>query len=437
MSQDQLTGPRRLTGRITQGVTNATGRSGTRPAQASTAAAMTQVSVSQRLRKGLGVVTPAGRLAILLAVVGWVLGWLLGWDEFLWLSTLMLVCVLVAVAFVFGTTNLRVEVNVVPQRVVAGRRSAGQLLVTNPTSLRALPSRMELAVGTGVAEFEIPSLGAGEQHEELLVLPTERRGVIPVGPATSVRGDPLGLLRRAVPWTEPVPLFVHPRTTALGHLGAGFLRDLEGQPTSDLSPSDIAFHALRDYQPGDDRRFVHWMSTARAGKLMVRQFTDTRRAHLAVVVDGSRRSYRDGGEEISEEFELAIEIAGSLGVRALTDEHDLTMMVAGHVVPCASGATMLDGLAAAQIQRRGSLVGDVERVNRTASGVSLAILVTGATTPVADLRVAANRFSIDVRTVVVRVDPHGETGFRPLGSTLLLSVASLDELARLLWAVTQ
>src|SRR5690606_18209330 len=112
---------------------------------------------------------------------------------------------------------------------------------------RLLPLRMELVVGDGAAEFHVPTLAGGASHEEVFVLPTERRGIIPVGPATAVRGDPLGILRRAVPWTQPIPLFVHPRTVALDHLGAGLLRDLEGQTTNDLSPSDIAFHALREY----------------------------------------------------------------------------------------------------------------------------------------------------------------------------------------------
>ena len=49
--------------------------------------------------------------------------------------------------------------------------------------------------------------------------------------------------------------------------------------------SDLAFHALREYQPGDDRRYVHWRSSAKHGRLLVRQFLDTRRSHLAVVVD--------------------------------------------------------------------------------------------------------------------------------------------------------
>ncbi len=269
------------------------------------------------------------------------------------------------------------------------------------------------------------------------MLPTQRRGVIPVGPATSVKGDPLGLMRRSVPWTEPVPLFVHPRTVALGHLGAGYMRDLEGQTTADLSPSDIAFHALRDYEFGDDRRFVHWLTTARVGRLMVRQFTDTRRAHLAVVLDGSPAAYRHPDAIVCDEFELAVSIAGSLGVRAITDQQDVSMNASGRQIVCSSGPSMLDGLAAIELgRRRRSLADQAERLGRSASGVSLAVIITGSQASIHDLRGASLRFSVDVRTIIIKVDPGGDTGFRPLGSATLLTVSSLDDVAHLLWAVT-
>ena len=119
-------------------------------------------------------------------------------------------------------------------------------------------------------------------HEDLFTIPTARRAVIVVGPVRSVRADPLHLLRRQVLWTEPEDLFVHPRTVALAGSAAGFIRDLEGMPTTELSSADVSFHALRDYVPGDDRRHIHWKTTARTNKLMVRQFEETRRAHLAI-----------------------------------------------------------------------------------------------------------------------------------------------------------
>ena len=180
------------------------------------------------------------------------------------------------------------------------------------------------------------------------------------------------------------------------------------------------------------------MTSARVGKLMVRQFTDTRRAHLAVVVDGSRSAYVDGSADLCEEFELAISIAGSLGVRAVSDEQDVSMMVAGHDVACASGVSMLDGLAAAAIgARRSSVVHDVEVFNHSISGISLAVIVSGSLSNIADLRAAATRFPEDVRTLIVRVDPSGDDAFRPLGDATVVSVSSLEELARLMLVATQ
>lgn len=414
--------------------------SGTRPRIAAPDE-LTRVTVLQRFRRTVGIVTPLGWVVVFALVLCWTVGWRLGWDEFMLIATACITVLVTAVAFTFGRMDLEVEIEVEPQRVVVGQRSAGRMLVTNPGARRTLASRMELEVGAGAAEFAIPGLAGGASHEELFVLPTEHRAVIPVGPATTVRGDPLGLLRRTASWTEPVPLFVHPRTVPLGHLGAGLLRDLEGQPTADLSPSDIAFHALREYEPGDDRRFIHWMTTARVGKLMVRQFTDTRRAHLALVLDGVRSDFAtsDGDtRDHNEQFELAVSITGSLGVRAISDEQDVSLMACGRRVPVVSGPTMLDRLAGVQLgHTRISVVNQVQTLVNDVSGISLAIVVTGSQTPISDIRAAMMRFPSDVRTIAIRVDPTALTGFRPVGDTIVLSVASLDELTHLLWAVTQ
>src|SRR5699024_3976677 len=99
------------------------------------------------------------------------------------------------------------------------------------------------------------------------------------------------MMRLLMTRDRPHELFDHPRTVRLDEAASGFLRDLEGTPSSDLSSSDIAFHALRDYAPGDDRRHVHWRTTARTGKLMVRQFEETRRSHVVVALDNLAEHY--------------------------------------------------------------------------------------------------------------------------------------------------
>ena len=107
-------------------------------------------------------------------------------------------------------------------------------------------------------------------------------------------------------------------------LSTGFIRDLEGSPTRDLTVSDIAFHALREYVPGDDRRFIHWRSSAKTGTFMVRQFEETRRSRLMVLLDLDAGAYADDAE-----FELAVSAAASVGARAIRDARTVSFVVSG------------------------------------------------------------------------------------------------------------
>src|SRR5690606_32014552 len=94
---------------------------------------------------------------------------------------------------------------------------------------------------------------------------------------------------------------------------------------------DLAFHTLREYSPGDDRRYIHWRSSAKrisSGQtLLVKQFQDTRRTQLLVVVDGDRRSYAEDAD-----FELAISVGASIAVQAVRDELEMTFIVADQQV---------------------------------------------------------------------------------------------------------
>ena len=89
---------------------------------------------------------------------------------------------------------------------------------------------------------------------------------------------------------------------------------LKVSTTQDLSSSDVSFHALRDYVAGDDRRNIHWKTTARTGRLMVRQFEETRRAHLLIVLDLDHEAW--GSDE---EFEDGVSAAASLARATMSE----------------------------------------------------------------------------------------------------------------------
>lgn len=388
--------------------------------------------VRKQIRELLRGIAPAGRVVAALGVLGWIVGWRLGWLEGMWIASACAVVLVIGLVFLLGATELEVNVDVDPIRVTVGDPSGGALIVGNVGRRRMLPLRLELKVGQGAATFDIPSLAPGGSHDELFVLPTNRRQIIPVGPATSVRGDPLGLTRRAIDWTEPTDLYVHPRIARLENLGAGFLRDLEGQPTTDLSTNDVAFHTLREYVPGDDRRFIHWKTTARVGDLMVRQFVDTRRSHLALVIDTRPSSYRD-----EEEFELAISLAGSLGSRALWDDQEVSLSTGAGPIPSANGQQLLDGLAGIEWSfRHDDLLKQSAMMSRT-PGVSIVALMTGSELALADARAAMNRFEESARGYIVRADTQGRTGLRPIGSATILNVSELERFGYLMWKVSR
>ncbi|GAB3595645.1 DUF58 domain-containing protein [Angustibacter peucedani] len=375
----------------------------------------------------LGWVSPLGWTVLALAVVAYLVGRRLGWVELVVVAVscaalFVLCCVLVA-----GRTRLEVVAEVSPHRVAVGEAAGGRVLVTNHARRTLLPVLVELPIGVGAARFVLPQIASGSTHEELFVVPTEHRGVIDVGPATTVQGDPFGLVRRTLTWTDVTQLFVHPRTAPLESLGSGLLRDLEGDTTEDLSMSDLAFHALREYQPGDDRRYIHWRSSAKHGRLLVRQFLDTRRSHLAVVVDTGLDAYRDGEPDA----ETAISVGASLAVRSILDDQDTTMCAGDQSASRATAPLTLDAMARV-VTGSCDLESLAAEAVRLAPDVSLAVVVTGPQRPFVDVRRATAHFEHEVRTVVLVVDPAARAGVQHVAGLTVLTLAELGELRSLL-----
>lgn len=372
--------------------------------------------------------TSLGRTVAVLGVLAWVVGAWLGWRELMVVASACLVLLGLAALFVVRPPALATEVVLEPSRVKAGDPSVAQIRATNGSSRRTLPAQVELPVGAGLAVFDIPALSAGAFTEEEFIVPTERRGVIPIGPATSVRGDPLGLFHREARSGKAQELIVHPRTVPLDPFGSGLLRDLEGLTTKDLSMSDLSFHALRDYAPGDDRRHVHWRSSAKAGRLLVRQFQDTRRSTLCVVVDGHQDGYAE-----PEEFETALEVAGSLVLRACRDELSAALVAADQAATGSAPHLLLDALARAQLRAAGhDLAGLVSRAAARGADISFGLLVSGSARSAHHLQRAAARFAPEVNVVAIRVVPEEPAGVRAGGRAAILQVQKLTDLPGLM-----
>ena len=380
-------------------------------------------------------VTPAGWLALGLALL-LPLGIVFGWAEVVVASTVALVLLLVGVPFLFGARSYDVDLSLTHERVVAGTEVGGAVTITNTSTRIALPGRIDIPTGGGLTDVHVPLLRAGHTHVEQVSIAAHRRGVIRVGPVTSVRADPIGLLKREVSWAEVSELYVHPVTVSMPSTSAGFIKDLEGNPSAEIVDSDISFHAIREYVLGDARRNIHWKSTAKTGQLMVRQYEETRRSRLAIVLSLDATEYAN-----DDEFELAVSAAGSLGVRALRDSRDLAV-VASEEIPefvrkvvrsirslsVRSSRTLLDDLSGVESAAN---VMQVEQVCTLAAQVvpdlSIAFVVVGSQITPRRLQTIATRFPSNVSVVAVVCDTAAQPSSRELSGIRVLTVAILDD----------
>lgn len=374
-----------------------------------------------------GLPRPLGWTVVAAAGGAWIVGAVLGWRELLAISMVCVFALLLGCLFLIGRAGLDLAVEVEPQRVVVGGRAHGGIRAENRTRRRVLPLRVELPVGAQRAAFDLPALAPSAVTEELFTVNTRRRAVIQIGPATSVRGDPLGLLRREVSWADGAQLFVHPRTVPLGVDYQGFLRDMEGSATTILSPSDLAFHAIREYEVGDDRRLIHWPTSAKTGRLMVRQFVETRRSHVAVVLGGAVSEYTD-----EEAFELGVSVAGSIGVQSVRDEQQQSVVACGRLLNSATRNGILDGLSGVTFgEDGGGLWDSVRLATREAAEASLAVLISGSGTTDSEIRRVSRLFPPGVRIAAIRVGAsHASRSI--MGDLVLLDLRSLDDLPGLM-----
>ncbi|MBI9115949.1 DUF58 domain-containing protein [Sanguibacter suaedae] len=385
-------------------------------------AVRTAVSARTGALSGYGWVVLGSTLAAL------VVGRRYGWEELVVAGCVLTVAFVVAVLMTVGRSSYAVDLDLADERVTVGQRAVGTLVVRNDGRRRLLPAQIELPVGAGSASFALPSMGPGAVHEEIFAIPTARRAVVEVGPVRSVRGDPLGIARREMRWTDPVELYVHPSTVSLAGTRAGVLRDLEGQATRTVSDNDMSFHALREYVPGDDRRNIHWRTSARTGTLMVRQFEDTRRTHTALALATERPDYAD-----DDEFELAVSTFASIGVQVIRDALEITAITGASTVRSRTPRVLLDDCAGVALAPKApdarALAHSVARLAPTAT---LALMVTGSVPSHSELRASAVHIPAGTRAVFVACEPGAEIALRTQGTLSVATLGDITELPRLL-----
>jgi uncharacterized protein (DUF58 family) len=145
-----------------------------------------------------------------------------------------------------------------------------------------------------------------------------RRGRFSLGPVWVTSGDPFGIFRASRKLFDGASVVVYPRAVRLprfgrvpGELPGGSLQGVRVP----FSTPNVA--TVREYRPGDAFNRIHWPTTARTTRLMVREFELDPTADVWIVLDLDVDVHTGAGLESTEEY--AVTATASLA-RHLLDQ---------------------------------------------------------------------------------------------------------------------
>lgn len=210
----------------------------------------------------------------------------------------------------------------------------------------ALNIRMEIQNkrGLSVYFFEIidsfPGAPPDEEEKSLFILrmsPREskkisyitncyKRGLWRLGPISIISQDALGFFKMKKSLKVFSEILVYPRLFrifAFPPLASGSVSWL-GVETAKISGDSHEFFGVREYQRGDMISRIHWPSTARHNKLIVKQFERNAVQEATIVIDLKNGHDIGSGKETT--LEYSVKIAGSIA-RYLLNEGVFVQMV--------------------------------------------------------------------------------------------------------------
>lgn len=118
-----------------------------------------------------------------------------------------------------------------------------------------------------------------------------KRGVFSLGPTTLVAGDGFGLFRVSMVVSECSSLLVYPSIFPVSEFPHPLGLLTGGEALHKKTPQITSNAAgVREYEPGDSWNRIHWASTARRNRLMVKEFEIDPRAEVWILLDGELNS---------------------------------------------------------------------------------------------------------------------------------------------------
>ena len=149
-----------------------------------------------------------------------------------------------------------------------------------------------LFTGSRYGNISVEALKPGETRMVKREFNAVRRGCYKLEKIHIVGGDPAGLFRRVRTFRIPEEINVYPEMHDVTWIPLFIKNKIQASTTGrpiGISGIGEEFFGVREYRRSDSMRFINWKSTAKQGKLMVREFEAHASVTLVILLDGEKK----------------------------------------------------------------------------------------------------------------------------------------------------
>ncbi len=155
-----------------------------------------------------------------------------------------------------------------------------------------------------------------------------QRGLYRLGPTSLHTGDPFGIYSVAIDYAASDSMLIMPPVVPLPRIDitpSGRLGD--GRSQADILDPTVNAGGVREFLPGDSKRWIHWPTTARKGEPYVRLFDSSRSSDWWIYLDMDASVQVGEGSDSTAEH--GVILAASLASRSLESNRAVGLSTCG------------------------------------------------------------------------------------------------------------
>ncbi len=233
-----------------------------------------------------------------------------GFDLAMRLAYLLMILIIISWVWSrVGSSNMRASVNRPTGPFSVGDTLSERIIIQNSNG--APKSWVEVEDNTTLPDVEfreVTSFGLMVTFKRVdMYASLTQRGEYDLGPLVIRASDPFNLFPRDIEFEGIDKVLVYPRVIPIPDLAASRVLLADGhsrRQRMNVLSTDVA--SVRQYADGDSIGRIHWLTTARTGQLMVKQFDQGSAGEMWVIFDQHIDSQAGEGKDSTDEYGATI-----------------------------------------------------------------------------------------------------------------------------------